>query len=246
MAETEMVEVVIKMPKEKYDSICNMYGTFPTEMKEWGLEYIKNGTVLPEGHERLIEQPTDTDIAETIGGQNDFADCIREAVATVFEKQNKENIMPYITGATLLSVEEAKNLDKEILKADKDWWLRSPAHYANYATCVGGDSGCVYIAGSNVKGNFGVRPALKLSNLESSNLQIWDKFTFGNHDFTIISDCYALCNDCVGRCTFRKDSEAENANKYEASDIKGYVEAWFEKVKEQSLEERDSEEEREI
>lgn len=51
MAETEMVEVVIKMPKEKYDSICSMYGTFPAEMKEWGLEYIKNGTVLSKERE---------------------------------------------------------------------------------------------------------------------------------------------------------------------------------------------------
>ena len=48
-------------------------------------EMIANGTPLPKGHGRLIEQPTDADIAETIGGQNDFADCIREAVATVFE-----------------------------------------------------------------------------------------------------------------------------------------------------------------
>lgn len=46
MAKSEMVKVVIEMPKEKYDSICSMYGTFPAEMKEWGLEYIKNGTVL--------------------------------------------------------------------------------------------------------------------------------------------------------------------------------------------------------
>ena len=52
---------------------------------------IHNGMVLPEGHGRLIEQPTDADIAETIGGQNDFADCIREAVATVFE--NAETVI---------------------------------------------------------------------------------------------------------------------------------------------------------
>ena len=51
MAETEMVEVVIKMPKEKYDSICSMYGTFPAEMKEWELEYIKDGTVLSKERE---------------------------------------------------------------------------------------------------------------------------------------------------------------------------------------------------
>lgn len=32
MAESEMVEFVVKMPKEKYDIICNMYETFPAQI----------------------------------------------------------------------------------------------------------------------------------------------------------------------------------------------------------------------
>ncbi len=265
MAETEMVEVVIKMPKEKYDSICNMYGTFPTEMKEWGLEYIKNGTVLSKGHERLIGQPTDADIAETIGGQNNFADCIREAVATVFEnaetiveaeadtqnkeKENKEkdDITPYIMGATLLSVEDAKNLDEEILKADTDWWLGSHGFFPCYAACVYGVIGDVNDVGEVVGNNYGVRPALEISKFSLSyGYKIGDSVYFGGHSFTIISDTRALCDDVIGKCAFRKDSEAENANEYDASDIKRYVETWFKKAKEQNREGRDSEEEREI
>lgn len=45
---------------------------------------ILNGTPLPKGHGRLILEPTEEDINKTIGGQNDFAECIRESVKTVF------------------------------------------------------------------------------------------------------------------------------------------------------------------
>ncbi len=45
---------------------------------------LEKATLLPEGHERLIAEPTEKEIAKTIGGKNDFADCIREAVKTVF------------------------------------------------------------------------------------------------------------------------------------------------------------------
>ena len=43
-----------------------------------------NGTPLPKGHGRLIAEPTEEDIAKTVGGQNDFAECIRDAVRMVF------------------------------------------------------------------------------------------------------------------------------------------------------------------
>lgn len=47
------MELVIKIPREKYKAITEMYETFPKDMKEWGLEAIKNGTPLPEYHGRL-------------------------------------------------------------------------------------------------------------------------------------------------------------------------------------------------
>ena len=100
-----------------------------------------------------------------------------------------------IIGATLLSLEEAKQLDKEILKASGNWWwLRSPSicdKYYNQAACVFGGNGYVYDYGL-VEISFGVRPALCISNLSSSNLQIGDKFEFGDHNFIIISDKYAF------------------------------------------------------
>lgn len=47
------MKIVIDIPEEQYNKIVSMYGTFPTEMKKWGLSAIKNGTALPKGHGRL-------------------------------------------------------------------------------------------------------------------------------------------------------------------------------------------------
>lgn len=46
---------------------------------------IQEGVVLPKGHGRLIAEPTEEDIAKTVGGQNDFAESIRDAVKAVFD-----------------------------------------------------------------------------------------------------------------------------------------------------------------
>lgn len=51
------VELVIKISKEKYDIIkSDLYCTFPAEMKEWGLDAIRNGTPLQEGHGDLFDE----------------------------------------------------------------------------------------------------------------------------------------------------------------------------------------------
>lgn len=86
----EAVEIVIKIPKDRYETLIEISNRIKDEKNTVKLgmnmyeEAIVNGTVLPEGHEKLIAKPTDEEIAKTIGGQNDFAECIREAVKTVF------------------------------------------------------------------------------------------------------------------------------------------------------------------
>lgn len=139
-----------------------------------------------------------------------------------------------ITGATLLSVEEAKQLNGDMLKASEDWWLRSPGHDGGCAACVYGAHGSVLNFGDYVKRSFGVRPALTISNLESTNLGIGDSITFGNHSFTIISSKYALCNEIVGKCAFKKYwyELYEPSNDYQNSDVKKYVDRWFEENRE--------------
>lgn len=132
-----------------------------------------------------------------------------------------------ITEATLLSVEEAKALPQR-LKSYKDyWWLRSPGYLHNLAASVGWD-GSVYHGGSLViNGGFYVRPALKLVDPESSGLMVGDRFEFGNAKFEVVSDSLAFCTGNIGRRAFRKNWKAGRANVYEASDIKKFVDEWF-------------------
>jgi len=50
------IELVIKIPEEQYNTIkSDLYNTFPAEMKECGLEAIRNGTPLPKGHGDLVD-----------------------------------------------------------------------------------------------------------------------------------------------------------------------------------------------
>lgn len=46
----ETVEVLVRIPKKEFEELQSNYAW-------WGKhgEYIKNGTVLPKGHDRLIE-----------------------------------------------------------------------------------------------------------------------------------------------------------------------------------------------
>lgn len=135
-----------------------------------------------------------------------------------------------ITRATLLSIEEAKQLPLELRKYTSRWWLRSSGydsyHAANvgYAGVVDNDGVCV------PKDCFWVRPALQISNLNSSNLNVGDKFEFDGKPFKIISDNFAFCLTDIGRHCFREDWRANNANDYEKSDIKKYIDDWFEKA----------------
>ena len=87
MAET--VELVIKITehnKNIIDRFVNGEGfdVLPTPLLNQLVAEVRNGTVLPKGHGRLIAEPTVADILDIIGGRNDFAECIREAVSAVF------------------------------------------------------------------------------------------------------------------------------------------------------------------
>ena len=132
-----------------------------------------------------------------------------------------------IAGATLLSIEEAENLlaEKE-RKYHCWWWLRSPGSNSNYAAGVY-NVGDVYYYGSSVRGGNGcVRPALQISNLESSNLLIGDVFEVGNYKFRVISENLAwLYEQDIGQRRFDKKT-----NIYEQSEIKQFVDDWFERV----------------
>lgn len=79
------MQIVIDIPEEIYSHTQEYeVGGFNRENDTKLFMAIKNGTPLPKSHGRLIAEPTGEEIAKTIGGKNDFADCIREAVKAVF------------------------------------------------------------------------------------------------------------------------------------------------------------------
>lgn len=79
------IELVIKIDEETYKDVKKgkIYSSIRDVPQESVLA-IANGIQLPKGHKRLIAEPTEEDIAKTVGGQNDFAECIRDAVRMVF------------------------------------------------------------------------------------------------------------------------------------------------------------------
>ena len=75
------MQIVIKIPKEMKEEIDNGIIHYDDRLRQ----AVINGIPLPKGHSRLIVEPTEEDIAKTIGGQNDFAECIRDSVKAVFD-----------------------------------------------------------------------------------------------------------------------------------------------------------------
>lgn len=138
-----------------------------------------------------------------------------------------------ITGITLLSVEEAEALPKKIRDINKSWWLRSPGGYYRNAAIVY-DDGDVVGYGHRVYFDSGVRPALevgyeRMCMVNPQRLDRGDKIKLAGQTWTVISDQYILCDDIIGKHTFRKDYNASDANDYKKSDVKKFLEDWFKK-----------------
>ena len=138
-----------------------------------------------------------------------------------------------IIGVTLLSAEEAEALPKEIRSIDKYWWLRSPGYFNYLAMYVRGDGSVDYNGDDVNYDGFGVRPALEVGYermcLVNPRLDRGDKINLAGHTWTVISGQYILCDDIIGKCAFRTDWKGSDANDYEKSDVKKFLDDWFEK-----------------
>lgn len=130
-----------------------------------------------------------------------------------------------ITGITLLSTEEAENIPRELRSMHDFWWLRSPGCFEGNAAIVKYD-GLISLDGYYVDRNrYGVRPAL-IFDPESSDLKLKDEFRMAGYNWTVITENMALCNGIIAYKPFREDWQAKDANNYEKSDIKTYLENW--------------------
>ena len=136
-----------------------------------------------------------------------------------------------IKGITLLSIEEYERYHDLIPLHASYWWLRSPYSYDSDCAGFVDDYGIIdhrYVGDSGV----GVSPAL-ICNLKSLNLKPRDIINFTGYIWTVISDKYIQCDDIIGETAFREDWKATDANDYEKSDVKKWLENW---AKEQGIE----------
>ena len=129
--------------------------------------------------------------------------------------------MVKIMGITLISREEMKGLPTVAVDVDTDWWLRSPGLDRSYAMFARGRKD----GDTFVDEELGIRPALQYQT--SDHLQIGDKVDVFGYGWTVISDNLMLCDEVIGKMVFREDWEADNANSYESSDIKKWLESWY-------------------
>ena len=86
-------EIIIEIPEDKYDRLIQ-------QMRLDRNFSACKISLLPKGHGRLIAEPTEEEIAKTIGGKNDFADCIRDSVKAVFGN-----------APTIIEADEGKTFD---------------------------------------------------------------------------------------------------------------------------------------
>lgn len=132
-----------------------------------------------------------------------------------------------IKSATLLSIEEYEKHRAVIsgLNFDFWWWLRSPGYYSDIAADVG-SIGDVDRSGRFVDNDDdAVVPALRI---KSSGSDIGRRFRFGDKEFLILSPELAISTSSIGKHCFREEWDAPDANDYEASDVKNYIDRWFE------------------
>lgn len=134
-----------------------------------------------------------------------------------------------IKGARLLTTEEYHryNVLNLIKRANKGWWINANSHdYVRAVVSFNVQSEDVKVHATR---RYDVRPVLLLP--ENSGLKLGCKFYFGGHVFTVISKEHALCDDRIGISPFRDDWQASDVNVYEKSDVKIFIDEWFEKFK---------------
>lgn len=124
-------------------------------------------------------------------------------------------------GLTLLSANEYVENRKFIKALNDYWWLRSPGYSNCYAFDVNSIGNLDNILVNSV--NCFVRPALILK----SSFSVGDKFIYYGHNWTVISEKYALCDEKFRQMAFRKYWAA---NDYEKSDIKRYLDSEWNKM----------------
>lgn len=128
----------------------------------------------------------------------------------IFEKADIKQI-------TLLTVEQAKKLPRDILDCGGWWWLRSPGIYQNFAALVYCGGGVLECGDRVDSDSYAVRPAFEIANL---NFEFGEKVYVGKLPCTVIDKNLVLADECI--CNHRFDSKS---NDWETSELKTFIES---------------------
>jgi len=131
-----------------------------------------------------------------------------------------EPVRIYPKEVTLLTAAEYNAYKHNIPPVRDLFWLKSSDVNPSVVNVVE-ESGSVGIC--NVCFSTGmIRPVIKVDN----QLSIGDEYNIKGTMFVAISKDMLLCKNKIGYGCFRKNFEAEDANVYEKSDVKNYIDDW--------------------
>lgn len=165
---------------------------------------------------------------------------VKKYIEEQFGRDIEAHLVPVnfdFTGITLLGIEEYEAAKDHIPPLDEWWWLRSPGHNSMEATCIPKSSIINFdnywavdvvngIGYTTVNLDLGVRPVLRF-NRKSIELPIGAKVQFKGFTWTHVSEGLLLCDSIIAHRSFREDWRAKDANVYEASDVKRYIEEQY-------------------
>ena len=165
------------------------------------------------------------EIPNVVGGGNTPKDALNEGLENLKDFEDHLNAEEF-DEIFLLSAEEYKKYEPNILRIRCWWWLRSPGLDSHSAACVY-SGGSVDDLGHNVfLSNGAVRPALRISNLESSNLKVGDRFVKYDFPWIKIDD-----NLAIAEVPIRFHSFDEKSNDYKTSEIRKFLLNWIDERK---------------
>ena len=126
---------------------------------------------------------------------------------------------------TLLSKEEFESCKEFIKPFEGWWWLRSPGRRCN-ALCVASQNNFYGASGLIVDKTFvSVRPALRIDP-DSSGITPGKEIQLAGQTWTAVSGSLMLCDQEITKMGFRDDWQAPDANCYDTSDVRKYLESW--------------------
>lgn len=129
-----------------------------------------------------------------------------------------------ITGATILSVQEvALSAIRSICV--NSWWLKTDNISDVPAACCDCEGAVDYIEQNDFLSDIcGVRPVL---TFEGSGVETGDRFIFGCYEFEVYTEGRAICCTDIGASQYTDDYNRFDAMDYESSDIKKFVDKWY-------------------